>query len=310
MDKKPKVLVVDDDDFIRDVVSVSLEDEYYVIEAADGAEGLDMIKKEVPDLVICDYSMPRMNGLELCKKVREMSLFLNLPFLMLTGKGEVQDKVEGLEAGADDYIVKPFEPEELAARVKMALKRSVRDLDANPLTRLPGNVSIMNEVQGRIMRGDRYAVLYFDLNNFKALNDYYGFNRGDEIIRTLGRTIVDSVQETGADKDFVGHIGGDDFVLITTTENAEALAQRIIDRFDEKVPSFYDEADRIKGHIVSKDRSGNEKEFALVGLAVAIVTNEHRSFSHIGEIAQVGAELKKKAKGLGKSAWVKDQRVE
>lgn len=309
MSAKEKILIVDDEDFIRDVVSMSLEDEYDIVEAENGQEGFEKIKEEMPDLVICDYNMPVMTGLDLCKKVREHPMFLNLPFIMLTGKGEVQDKVDGLEAGADDYIVKPFEPDELLARVKMALKRSVRDLDANPLSHLPGNVSIMNEVQNRIMRGEKYAVMYFDLNNFKALNDYYGFKKGDEIIKASARLLVEAVQQVGTEADFVGHVGGDDFVIITDCEHDIALAEFICKEFDLMAPNFYEEGDRLQGFIATKDRQGLEKHFAFVGIAVAIVTTEFRAFAHIGEIAQVGAELKKEAKKAEKSAYVKCRRT-
>lgn len=305
---RPKILIVDDEDFIRDIIAMSLDAEFDTIQAVDGADGLIKIKTENPDLVICDYMMPGFTGIELCKKVRQDPLFLHLPFLMVTGKGDTQDKVEGLEAGADDYIIKPFEPAELLARVKMAIKRSTRDLDANPLTRLPGNVSIMNEVQTRIMRGDLYAVIYFDLNNFKALNDYYGFKKGDEIILATSRVLVDAVHFAGTESDFIGHIGGDDFVIITDVAHAEPVADYACKKFDEIAPSYYTDEDRLRGFIVSKDRQGNEKHFGLVGVAAAIVSTEKRSYAHIGEIAQVGAELKKKAKAFEKSAWVKDQR--
>jgi PleD family two-component response regulator len=306
---RQKILIVDDEDFIRDIISMTLESEFDTVQAVDGSDGLVKIKTEKPDLVVCDYMMPGLTGLELCRKVRQDPLFLHLPFLMVTGRGETQDKVEGLEAGADDYIVKPFEPTELVARVKMALKRSCRDLDANPLTRLPGNVSIMNEVQSRIMRGDQYAVIYYDLNNFKALNDYYGFKKGDEIILATAKLLIEAVQTLGGEKDFIGHIGGDDYVVITEADKAEAIAAYTCTKFDEIAPSYYNEEDRLRGYIVSRDRQGNEKRFGLVGIAAAIVTTEKRCFAHIGEIAQVGAELKKKAKALEKSAWVKDMRT-
>lgn len=306
---RQKILIIDDEDFIRDVVSMSLEDEYDVVEAVNGEDGLKKIREINPDLVVCDYNMPRMTGIELCRKVREDSLFLHLPFIMLTGKGEIQDKVDGLEAGADDYIVKPFEPEELLARVRMALKRSVRDLDANPLTKLPGNVTIMNEVNNRIMSGEFYGVIYFDLNNFKAINDYYGFKRGDEIIQETARILVESVREKGNENDFVGHIGGDDFVIITKAQQAEELAASVIEKFDRIAPGFYREEDRTRGTIATKDRQGKLREFPLVGIAAAIVTNETRAFAHIGEIAQTGAELKKYAKEQGVSFAAKCRRT-
>jgi len=307
---KLKILVVDDEFFIRDILKSILEEEYEVIEACDGEEALEKVRKERPSLVILDYKMPKKSGLDVCRELREDPLNLHLPIIMLTGKGELQDKVEGLEAGVDDYIVKPFEPEELLARVRMVLRRSKRDLDANPLTRLPGNVSIMNELQKRLDSKDKFAVLYLDLDKFKAYNDYYGFERGDNLIREVSRIIIETTRENGYEDDFVGHIGGDDFVVITRPDKAEIIAQDIIKRFDEKAPLFYDEEDRRKGYIISKDRLGRERQFNIVSISIGIVTNEKRNFSHIGEISEAGAELKNYAKTFSHSIYVKDKRRE
>jgi len=307
MDKE-RILIADDDDFIRDILKNILEEFYEVQEASDGQEALDMIRKHNPSLVILDNKMPRKTGIEVCREIREDPLFLHLPIIMLTGKGELQDKVEGLETGTDDYIVKPFEPEELLARVRMVLKRSTRDLDASPLTRLPGNVSIMNEIQGRIIKKQKFAVLYLDLDKFKAYNDYYGFERGDDLIRQTARIIIDVLRKKGEEEDFIGHIGGDDFVVVTLPSRSREIAQEVIDRFEEKAPLFYDEEDRKKGFIITKDRLGREKEFALVSISIGIVSNQHREFKHIGEVSSIGAELKKSAKTVGKSNYVEEKR--
>jgi diguanylate cyclase (GGDEF)-like protein len=307
---KPTILIIDDEAFVCDVVRMILQKEYAVVEAQDGEDGLVKIKAQNPDLVICDYSMPKMTGIELCKIIREDPLFMHLPFIILTGKGSTRDIIEGLDSGADDYIVKPFEPEELRARVRMALRRSTRDLDANPLTRLPGNIRIMNEVNNCIIKGDYYAVMYFDLNNFKAINDYYGFKRGDEVIKATASILIETVQALGDDSDFIGHVGGDDFVIVTKANKAEAFAEFVIQRFDEQAPGFYDEEDRKRGTISIIDRQGNALEFTFVGISIAIVTNEARAFSHIGEIAQAGAELKQFVKAKGKSAFAKCRRKE
>ncbi len=303
-----KILIVDDEFFVRDIVRSILEEEYKVIEASDGEEALELIKKEKPDLVILDCKMPKKNGVEVCREIREDSLFLHLPIIMLTGKSETKDKVEGLEAGADDYVVKPFEPQELLARVKMVLKRSQRDLDANPLTRLPGNVSIMNEIQRRLDRGEKFAVLYLDLNKFKAFNDYYGFERGDELIKATARIIIEALHKKGSEYDFIGHIGGDDFVVITQPQRAREIAGEIVERFDEQAPLFYDEEDRKKSFIISRDRLGKEKKFSIVSIAIGIVTNQYRDFKHIGEVSSIGTELKNLAKSFGNSIYVEEKR--
>ncbi len=308
--KKIRILVADDELFIRDILRSVLSEHYEVSEAADGDEALQKIKNETPDLVILDHKMPKMSGLDVCRAIREDSLRQHLSIIMLTGKGEIRDKVTGLDSGVDDYIVKPFEPEELLARVRMVLKRASRDLDANPLTRLPGNVSIMNEIQERIKDKDKFAVLYLDLDKFKSYNDYYGFERGDHLIKDTSRIIIESIQKKGRETDYVGHVGGDDFVVVTEPQRTKEIAQEIIDRFDEQIPLFYDEKDRKKGYIISKDRTGKDKSFPLVSISIGIVTNEHKDFSHVGEVSTIGAELKKYAKTFQKSIYVEEKRKE
>mgnify|MGYP001586258165 CR=1 FL=1 len=144
---KPRILLVDDDPDILDVLEISLSEENYeILKAMDGEEAIRIIKSKPLDLVLLDYAMPKMNGRQVCMEVKKDILLRHLPIIMVTGKGEVSDKVGGIDAGADDYIVKPFEPKELLARIRMILRRTARDLEANPLTRLPGNVSILNEL--------------------------------------------------------------------------------------------------------------------------------------------------------------------
>src|SRR3989338_5869840 len=237
---KEKILIADDDPDILDVIRITLETEgYEVLEAHDGREAVEMIKKSSPDLLITDFKMPRMCGDEVCKILKEDILIQHMPIIMLTGKGEIADKVHGINAGADDYMVKPFEPQELAARVRMTLRRTARDLDANPLTRLPGNVSILNELQRRIDQNKPFAVCYIDLDKFKAFNDKYGFEKGDEVIKNTARILINSVQEKGTARDFIGHIGGDDFVVVTVPDKAGALCKNIIKQFDSMVPDLY-----------------------------------------------------------------------
>ena len=171
-----RVLVVDDEEDIRDVLKITLEAEKYeVIEAENGEEALKIIAQKTPDLVLLDYKMPKMDGRTLCNLIKKDLLLAHLPIIMVTGKGEINDRIEGIDAGADDYVVKPFEPKELLARIRMVLRRTKRDLEANPLTRLPGNVAILNELSNCIEKKAPYAVCYVDLDKFKAYNDKYGF---------------------------------------------------------------------------------------------------------------------------------------
>jgi len=183
-----RILVVDDEPDIRDILRILLEGEGFEVEEAEnGKDALEKIQKRPPDLVITDYVMPEMDGEELCRKIKKDLLIRHIPVIMLTGKKEdVTDKIKGIDAGADDYVVKTADEKELLARIKMVLRRTEMDLDANPLTRLPGNVSILNEIESRIKKGEAFAVCYIDLDKFKNYNDKYGFEMGDRIIQKLG----------------------------------------------------------------------------------------------------------------------------
>jgi len=306
---KPRILIVDDDPDILDVLQISLSEENYeILKAMDGEEAIRIIKSKPLDLVLLDYAIPKMNGRQVCKEVKKDILLRHLPIIMVTGKGEVSDKVGGIDAGADDYIVKPFEPKELLARIRMILRRTARDLEANPLTRLPGNVSILNELSSRIESNTLFAVCYIDIDKFKSYNDKYGFEHGDEVIRETARILIQAAQETGHPNDFIGHIGGDDFVVVTAPDVVDNLCRKIIADFEKTAPSFYNESDRKNGYIIGFDRQGKEQRIPLLSVSIGVVTNEFRKIEHVVQIGEIGAELKSYAKSLERSNYVKDQR--
>jgi len=306
---KPKILTADDDPDILDILRIVLtEANFEVIEAHDGEQALELAKTKSPNLIILDYKMPKMDGRQVCMELRKDILLQHVPIIMVTGKGEVTDKVAGLEAGVDDYIVKPFEPKELIARVKMVLRRTSRELDANPLTKLPGNVSIFDELQSRLDKQGLFAVGYVDLDKFKAYNDKYGFEHGDEVIKETARILIKAIKTKGNADDFVGHIGGDDFVFVSTPERVDGICKKIIQDFEETAPKFYSQEDRTNGYIMAKDRKGVEQRFPLISLSIGVVTNETHSINHVAEISEIGVELKEHAKSLERSNYVKDKR--
>src|SRR3989338_78132 len=225
--KREKILTIDDDSDILDVLNLTLSESYDVFQANNGEEGLNMVQKVFPDLIVCDNNMPVMNGREFSKTLKKDILLRHIPIIMLTGKGEVKDRIDGIEAGVDDYMVKPFTPDELLARIKMILRRTSRSLDASPLTHLPGNTSIMEEIQLNIDQKRPFAVGYADLDKFKAYNDIYGFEKGDEVIRETARTLIRAVREVGGNDTFIGHIGGDDFVFITNDSLIDKACERV-----------------------------------------------------------------------------------
>src|SRR5688500_12101004 len=214
--KRELILVADDDEDIVRFVEVNLRLEgFEVATAPDGEQALQSAYDLVPDLMLLDVMMPRIDGFEVCQRLRADPRTKNISVIMLTAKSLSADKVVGLTSGADDYIIKPFDPVELVARVKSALRRSREMRAVNPLTQLPGNVQVQEELTKHVAHGLPFALMYIDLDNFKAFNDYYGFLRGDQAIKMLARTILDAFDRLAPDKTFVGHIGGDDFVAVT-----------------------------------------------------------------------------------------------
>ncbi len=305
-----QILVADDDPDLRDILRSVLEPAgFAVTEAEDGARTLDAVRRRPPDLLILDYVMPQVTGPEVCRQLKQDILLRHVPIIMLTGKTELQDKVDGIDAGADDYLIKPFEPAELLARVRMVLRRTSADLEANPLTRLPGNVSIQRELERRIASGEAYAVCYLDLDRFKAFNDHYGFKRGDEVIQRTAEILLKAVNAHGTPGDFVGHIGGDDFIAMTAKDRADALCEVIIQAFDAMAPQLYDAEDRARGHLLHTDRKGQQVKVPLLSISIAVVTNEGGQVTHPGQIAKIGAELKAYAKQFDRSVYVKERRA-
>ncbi|MBU1112323.1 MAG: response regulator [Candidatus Omnitrophica bacterium] len=305
-----KILIVDDDLDILDLLEATLSGEFDVVRAATGNQALEKVKTESPNLLVLDYMLPDLKGPDICRAIRGDTLASNTPILMLTGKGETEDKVEGLEAGADDYMLKPFVPQELVARIRMLIRRSRANLDANPLTRLPGNASITKELREKIEAKEKIAVLSIDIDNFKALNDYYGFEQGDSAIKTTARILINSIQKKGNLDDFIGHIGGDDFLIVTTPEAAEEIAKKIIADFDAQAPLFFQEKDRIKGYIETKGRDNEIHKFGFPSISIGIITNTEREFTHTAQISSLSAETKNLAKKFNGSKYIFDRRKE
>jgi len=249
------------------------------------------VKNKKPDLVILDLMLPGMSGFEICARIKESASFI--PILILSAKDKPPDKITALKSGADDYVTKPFDMDEIITRIDTLLSRTEHFLAANPLTRLPGNTSIMYETARRIKANEHFAFIYIDINNFKAFNDKYDFERGDEAIKTL----ADILRNSAGGKDFVGHIGGDDFIFICLSENAEKACVAIIKDFDGRIPALYDKEDMERGYIISKDRLGTEQKFPVMTLSIgAVIQDDYTNPVHYGNVVDAATQMKKFAK--------------
>jgi diguanylate cyclase (GGDEF)-like protein len=304
------VLVVDDDPDVARFVEVNLRSAgYEVTVASNGEEGFDKAVELRPDLVLLDVMMPKLDGFEVAQRLRRDPRTSSSSIIMLTAKALSSDKVLGLSSGADDYIIKPFDPVELLARVKGTLRRAREMRALSPLTGLPGNIRVQEEIRRRVGEDQPFALLYADLDHFKAFNDNYGFVRGDRAIQTLARLVTETVHEMVGPAGFVGHVGGDDFVMIVGPDIAEELAKTLCDRFDTQAPALYDPEDAERGCIQVRDRQGNMKSFPLLTISVGVATTAGRRFSHYGEAVAVATEMKQFAKRDPQSSFAVDRRA-
>ena len=303
------VLVADDDEDIVRFVEVNLRlDGFRVATASDGQEALEAAYELMPDLILLDVMMPEVDGFEVCQRLRSDARTRHISIIMLTAKSLSADKVVGLTAGADDYMIKPFDPIELIARVKSALRRSREMRDANPLTQLPGNVQVQEEVARRVASGVPFALMYVDLDNFKAFNDHYGFLRGDEAIKLLARCAAQTMERHDRDDAFLGHIGGDDFVLITQPSAAEPLAQEIIQVWDERVVELYDREDVEQGYIEIADRRKQLHRYPFTTVSIGIASNTGRVIDSHWAASEIASEMKAFAKNDDTSSYAIDRR--
>ncbi len=311
MNKSHKILLVDDEEQFRFMSRMELESSgFEVIVAENGRTGLEMVRAQLPDLVLLDLDMPEMNGHEVAEIMKNSSDLRNIPVIILTSSDDIQDKLRRLEAGADDYVTKYADHRELIARINMVIRRNLQNLDSNPLTRLPGNNVIQDMIQQRIQAGTPFSVAYTDLDNFKAYNDKYGFKQGDEVILLTASVLKEAVETNGDGTEFIGHIGGDDFVVIATPDRIRIIADGVVQLLDSRIPGMYNDADRAAGYIETVDRQNVVRKFPLVSISIAVVTNLHRPLTNIGEIVRIVSELKKYAKSKDGSCVVVDKRTE
>lgn len=303
------ILIVIHDDEIREFAAALLIGETYNVKVClTQADALNILKKEQFNLIICDFQAPYINGIEICKLIRGNFRFRHISAILVMDQKNPMDKIKGIYSGADDYIETPIDAGELLVRVKASLVRLDRDLEANALTKLPGNVSLLKELESRIKTNAPLAIGYLDLNKFKEFNDCYGFEKGDQVINHTASIIMNTLEKMGNPEDFLGHIGGDDFVFISAPELIEEISREIVEEFDKTIGSLYNEEDREKGYIITKNRRGDLCRIPLLSVSIGIATNEHAKFSHIGEVIQIATELKAYAKTLGGSVFVKDRR--
>ena len=305
----PTILVVEDEASVRRILEYLMQESgYQVYSAADGQEALDKARQLRPDLILLDVMLPRMDGHQVCREIRKDFKIAHTPIIMLTARSATHDRISGLQQGANDYVAKPWVRAELLTRIQNLLALSRNKQDANPLTGLPGNTAIDEEVTRRLDAGEDFCFLYLDLDNFKGYNDTYGYAKGDDAIKLLAGVLAETVQKYDPGTVFTGHVGGDDFVMVTPEPEGRPIADHIVLEFDERKKTLFREGDLKRGYLSILDRQGMTRKVPLIGLTIALVRKVGGNFSHMGELSDSAFELKKFGKQVSDSIVVEERR--
>jgi diguanylate cyclase (GGDEF)-like protein len=302
-------LIVDDDPAVLELVSVVLKDDGFDVEVCSNAD--DVVRRSLewsPDVVILDVMMPSADGFSVCRRLRHEFATRSVCIVMLTAKVSSADKLVGLRAGADDYVTKPFDPEEMVGRVRAAMRRCRERTGLNPLTGFPGNTQIHQAIKDALAWEEPFALLHVDIDGFKAFNDHYNVIRGDRAIKMLADCVSEAVRDSGTSRGFVGHVGGDDFAVVVEADLGVPIASHAIALWDGRVAELYDEADRLRRFIRVRDRQKRTTKYPLMRLSIGIATSTHRSFETHLQAADIAAELKQIAKRDPVSAYAIDRR--
>lgn len=291
---KSRILIVEDDFDISNMLRIYFSAQGYDVEIAPrGSDALEKTRHGMPHLIVLDIMLPDIDGYEVCRTLRTNTRTSHIPVIFLTQKDERGDKLQGLELGADDYITKPFDIEELKLRVQNAIMRAERENLRDPRSGLPSGRLIEEQLR-RIIRQDGWAFMDVRINHFGPFKEVYGFVAGDDVLRFTAMLMGEVVDELGTPDDFIGHAGGDNFIIITTEEKAPAVRERLKTRFAEEVQTQYNFIDREQGFIMASDESGNLVQMPLMTLAIGVVTPSEYEFADIREITELAAEARRK----------------
>jgi DNA-binding response OmpR family regulator len=309
---RDRILVVDDEPAHTEFLSRYLgRCGFDVISTNEGADALRLVRESTPDLVMLDVVMPGMDGLSVCRNLRNHIPSQSMPVIFLTAKADLNDCLQGFEAGGDDYLVKPCDIQEIKARVESVLRRRRRDLWCHPLTQLPGSPSIEEEVRNRLKHNRPFAFAYVDIDHFKEYNDAYGYDAGDRVIKDLSRMLMGCSIGAPDVEPYPAHVGGDDFVFMATIDGLKEVLPVLTTAFDGRRIRYYRPEDFERGTIALRNRRGDLQNVPLITLSVAVVSTQTRCLQRYARLVGIASELKSYLKSLdhkGQSLIMWDRR--
>ena len=303
-----EVYIIDDKAELINKMKEIFKDEKCYHFVSVKAKDMEIALENIPTLIIVEDDNNEMSAIEICEKIRKNEDNNITPVIVLSSNYDHDYRVKILDMSIQQYILKPIDEKYFYYTVKNIIDFVMINRRISPLTGLPGNVQIQTEIKKRLLKKDAFAVMYFDLDNFKAYNDVYGFSNGDEVIKLLSRIIVKNIHNIEYGNNFIGHIGGDDFVAVIDKYDYENLCKDIITEFDSKVVKYYTEEDVERGFVEVANRKGIIEEFPIVSLSIAVVEVENGNFTSPLEIGEVSAQVKHMAKEMIGSTYVINRR--
>lgn len=305
-----KILIISSDSKLREVLEFCFEGwGYEVFLESTGFKDLAPIKKIAPDVVVADVHSASKERLEICRALKDDFITAFIPIVAIIDKRQLRDQLLEIKQGIDDYLIKPPDPLDLRVRIEMAIKRSQYSFYSSPLTGLPSGRIIEEVLKDKIDNHEKFAFGYIDLDNFKYFNDVYGYLKGDMVIMQTAYMLYTTIKEAGNKDDFIGHIGGDDFVFITSVDKYKDVSEKFISLFDSLIPFHYPAADRANGYIVARDRTRKVKNIPLMSASIALVLRDNNSdIKNIIEVNDKVFEIKRYLKTVSGSKFMSDRR--
>lgn len=303
--KRGKILIIDDTIDIAQMLNFYFQAQGFETKMVHrGGDGVVAARSWAPNLVLLDINMPDMDGYEVARTMRQNLRTSHIPIMFLTERNEKSSMMIGLELGADDYITKPFDMELLYMKCINALKRANLESLTNPVSGLPGSQLIEEQLK-QLLRKPSWSMATCTVNSFGPFNDVYGFVAGDDALKTIGMLLTEVVNEKGGDDDFIGHVGGADFLITTTPERVRPLCEAAIVRFDRDVPLLYSYQDRKAGYMTLQEPGGGQRTVPLMSLSIGVIGQAQGPFTDIRELTEVAAEAKQKARqASGSSVYI------
>jgi len=290
---KARLLIVEDDHDIANMLRIYFTGQQFDVDIAPrGSQALEKTRHNLPHLIILDIMLPDIDGFEVCRILRTNTRTSHIPIIFLTQKDERSDKLQGLELGADDYITKPFDIEELKLRVQRATTRAEQQSLTDPRSGLPAGRLIEEQLR-RIIRQEGWAFMDARINHYNAFVDVYGFVAGDDVLRFTAMLLGEVIDELGTPQDFIGHAGGNNYVIITTELAAAGIQSRFKERFSAEVQTHYSFIDREQGFVLTTDDSGKQVQTSLMTLSIGVVSPSRNHFADIREITELAAEARR-----------------